>query len=203
MTIAAPHVEPVTRPADHVPGPPQGQWTYDDYAALPDDGNRYEVLDGVLYVSPSPSPRHQRRLLRLSRKLADYVEVNQLGELFLAPMDVRMPGATPVQPDAFLFLAGSPVSIDESKPPIEGVPDLVIEVLSPSTAGYDRREKQDVYAQAGVREFWPVDPATGTIEVLELVVGTYRSRGVVSGRSRIPSGVLPGLPLTAEDLLGR
>jgi Uma2 family endonuclease len=195
-------VEETTRPADHVPGPLQGRWTYEAYAALPDDGNRYEVLNGVLYVSPSPSPRHQRRLGRIFRRLADYVEINRIGELFLAPMDLQMPGATPVQPDAFLFVAGNQVAIDESKPPIIGVPDLVIEVLSPSTAGYDCREKQDVYAQAGVPEYWPVDPTGGTVEVLELVDGVYRPRGVASGESAVPSRVLAGLPFSVRELLG-
>jgi Uma2 family endonuclease len=195
-------VEPAARPADQVHGPPQGQWTYAAYAALPNDGNRYEVLNGVLYVSPSPSPRHQRHLGRLFRKLADHIEARGLGELFVAPLDLVMPGATPAQPDAFLFLQGTAAEIDEARPPIVGVPDLVIEVLSPSTAGFDRREKQDAYAQAGVREYWPVDPVTCAIEVLELAGNSYRSRGVVSGERLVPSNVLPDLPFTVRDLLG-
>lgn len=193
---------PVTRPADEAPGPPQGQWTYEAYATLPDDGNRYEIIDGVLYVSPSPAPRHQRRLLRLVTVLATHVEDHRVGELFLAPMDLVMPGCSPVQPDLFLFLEGTPVQIDEGSPPIIGVPDLAVEVLSPSTAGYDRREKQDAYGRAGVREYWPVDPLGRTIEVLVLEGGVYRSRGVAYDGMRVPSTVLPGLPYTMDELLG-
>ncbi|MBI3972763.1 MAG: Uma2 family endonuclease [Chloroflexi bacterium] len=201
-TATAIAAEPVARRADEMPGPPQGRWTYDAYAALPDDGNRYEVLDGVLYVSPSPAPRHQRRLGRLFRLLAGYVEDQELGELFIAPLDLVMPGATPVQPDAFLFLQDNPPQLDDANPPVVGVPDLVIEISSPSTVGYDRREKQDVYARAGVHEYWPVDPVARTIEVLVLDAGVYRSRGIVTGASRVPSAILPNLPYTVDELLG-
>lgn len=194
---------PVTRRADGVPGPPQGSWTYEDYLATPDDGRRYEVIEGVLYVSPAPAPRHQRRLLRLCHRLMLKIDAERLGELFIAPVDVVMPGAAPVQPDALFIGRDNPAIVDETKN-ITGVPDLVIEVASPSTAGYDRREKQNAYARAGAPEYWIVDSSAVAIEPLLLDPATraYVSLGVFTGSSGVPSRALPGLTDTVDDLLG-
>ncbi|MGH2354366.1 MAG: Uma2 family endonuclease, partial [Chloroflexota bacterium] len=194
---------PVARPATGMPGPPQGQWTYDDFLALPDDPtdfNRYEVIEGVLYESPSPAPRHQRRLFRLCSMLETFIRAGQLGELFIAPLDLVMPGATPVQPDAFFIARDNPAVIDDDQR-VEGLPDLVIEVASPSTAGYDRREKQDAYARAGVPEYWIVDPVGVTIEPLRLEpeARRYQSLGVFAGRGRLPTVALKGLPYTVQE----
>jgi Uma2 family endonuclease len=191
----------VTRPATDVPGPPQGQWTYEDVRALPEDGNRYEVLNGVLYVSPGPTPNHQRRLFRLSVWFDRYVRARSLGEWFIAPTDLVMPGATPVEPDAF-FVAAANTSVEELETHLEGVPDLVVEVASPSTASYDRRQKQDAYARAGVPEYWIVDPSALAIEVLvrDAVEASYRSLGVFSGGRRLTSTVFGDLPHSVEEL---
>jgi len=96
--------------------------------------------------------------------VADDADQRQLGKLFVSPIGLLMPGARPVQPDAFFLRTGNPAHIDWEHH-VEGVPDLVIEVASPSTAGYDRRQKQDAYARAGVREYWIVDPWGRTIEL--------------------------------------
>ncbi len=96
--------------------------------------------------------------------MADDADQRQLGKLFVSPIGLLMPGARPVQPDAFFLRTGNPAHIDWEHH-VEGVPDLVIEVASPSTAGYDRRQKQDAYARAGVREYWIVDPWGRTIEL--------------------------------------
>jgi Uma2 family endonuclease len=191
----------VTRLATDVPGPPQGQWTYEDVRALPEDGNRYEVLNGVLYVSPGPTPNHQRRLFRLSRRMADLVDSRELGEWFIAPTDLVMPGATPVEPDAF-FVAATNTSVEELETHLEGAPDLVVEVASPSTASYDRRQKQDAYARAGVPEYWIVDPSALAIEVLvrDAVEASYRSLGVFFGGRRLTSTVFGDLPHSVEEL---
>ena len=197
---------PVAGPVTRLPPgqwPAHGKWTYEDLLALPDDGNRYEVLEGVLYVSPPPSPQHQDRLFRLCRRLADFIDEHGLGRLFISPVGLLMPGARPVQPDAFFIAADNPAVLDWERH-VEGVPDLVIEVASPSTAGYDRREKQDAYARAGVPEYWIVDPWGLAIEVLWLdaTIGKYQSQGVYSGDSRLPSKALSGLTHTVAELLG-
>jgi len=193
---------PAAAPAVSASGPEQGRWTYEDYLKLADDGNRYEVIEGVLYVAPAPNPRHQRRLLRLVTQVDSVVRERHLGEIFISPIDVLMPGGTPVQPDVLFIANDNPAEIDEDHY-IRGVPDLVIEVASPSTAGYDRREKQDLYARAGVREYWLVHPADVTIEVLVLDPPhrAYRSLGVFLASSHLPTGVLGEVPFTVGELL--
>lgn len=93
----------VTR-ADWVPGPKQGQWSYDHYAALPDDGKRYEIVDGVLYMSPAPSWPHQELVGRLFRYLADHVEATGLGGAFTSPIDVELAPNRVFQSDVVVLL---------------------------------------------------------------------------------------------------
>jgi Uma2 family endonuclease len=193
----------VVEPATVEGGPPQGQWTYAAYLQLPDDGNRYEVIDGVLYVAPPPSPEHQDRLLALCYHMLTVIRERSLGRLFVSPIALLMPGSSPVQPDAFFLATGNPAHIDWKRH-VRGVPDVVIEVASPSTAGYDRREKQDAYARAGVPEYWIVDPVAATIELLVLDPdsGRYRSRGVFSAEDRLPSQIIADIPYGVAELLG-
>ncbi|NJK81074.1 MAG: Uma2 family endonuclease [Chloroflexaceae bacterium] len=183
----------VTR-ADGVSGPPQGQWTYADYAALPlDDLLRYEVMEGVLYMAPAPTPDHQSTSNLLATYLTMHIQFKGLGRVFTAPIDVELPTGDVVQPDVIVILAANLHIISEKR--ILGAPDLVAEIASPGTASYDRRAKQDAYARAGVREYWLVDPAARTVEVLTLDAGQYRQVGVYAGPSGIASQVLPPLPV--------
>ncbi|HJX27655.1 MAG TPA: Uma2 family endonuclease, partial [Thermoanaerobaculia bacterium] len=110
--------------------PAQGHWTYEDYLRLPDDSRRYEVIRGVLYVSPSPTYDHQYVITQLFRKLDRYVDDNHLGTVLTAPFDVLLEAvATPVEPD-FLFLrTGREPQPGATR--FRGVPDLIVEVLSP------------------------------------------------------------------------
>jgi len=196
MKVAAEPL-PMVQRADDVPGPAQGCWTYADYAALPDDGWRYEIIRGVLYRMPSPTTIHQRAVKRFVRLLGPFVEDTGLGEVFVAPLDVELARDDTVQPDVFVILKGNPARVTDSH--VFGAPDLVIEVKSPGTAGYDRREKQDSYARAGVREYWVADGGEQTIELLRLTNGVYVPVGVFQGASTLPSVVLPGLPVTVEQ----
>lgn len=143
---------------------------YEDYAQLPDDGTRYEVLDGELYVTPSPSPLHQRLSKRLQRRLEDYFEGRGLGEVFDAPLDVILAPHDIVEPD--LIIVGNPAQI--SRRGIEGAPLLVVEILSPSTRARDRGVKMRRYAELGVAHYWIVDPDAATIECLRLAESQYR-----------------------------
>ena len=193
---------PAAGPATHVVPPSDGGWDYASFGTLPEDGNRYEILGGVLYVAPPPSPQHQDRLFSLCAGLRADIRERKLGRLFVSPVALLMPGASPVQPDAFFLKEGNRAAIDWQRH-VEGVPDLVIEVASPSTAGYDRREKQDTYARAGIHEYWIVDPWTLTIEVLVLDrhTGRYVSRGIFAGGSQLPTDALAGLSKTVSELL--
>lgn len=148
--------------------PPQGEWTYEDYVHLPDDGWKYEVIEGVLYMTPSPNTKHQRAIVRILLKMGAYVAQKGLGEVFASPLDVILPNnlGTPVQPDVF-FIRQERLGIVKERQ-IEGAPDLVVEVLSPSNWLDDRRVKFNVYSQAAIAEYWIVDPVQDTIEVFVL-----------------------------------
>jgi Uma2 family endonuclease len=196
MTTSAPlDVLPVVTVAAPLVGPPQGRWTYADYAALPDDGNRYEIIAGVLYMTPAPGTGHQSISARVVTFLVTHVEFAGLGRVFAAPVDVELAPDTVVQPDIVVVLSANLHRITPSR--IIGAPDLVVEILSPGTAGYDRREKQDAYARSGVGEYWIVDPGAQTVELLTLDQGGYRSHGVFRGQARLPSSAVT-LPVPIE-----
>jgi len=196
MTTSAPlDVLPVVTVAVPIVGPPQGRWTYADYAALPDDGNRYEIIAGVLYTTPAPGAGHQSVSARLVTFLVTHVEFAGLGRVFAAPVDVELAPDTVVQPDIVVILSANLDRITPSR--IIGAPDLVVEILSPGTAGYDRREKQDAYARSGVGEYWIVDPGAQTVELLTLDQGGYRSHGVFRGQARLPSSAVT-MPVPVE-----
>jgi Uma2 family endonuclease len=196
MTTSVPlDILPVVTVAAPIVGPPQGRWTYADYAALPDDGNRYEIIAGVLYMTPAPGTGHQSVSARLVTFLVTHVEFAGLGRVFAAPVDVELAPDTVVQPDIVVILSANLDRITPSR--IIGAPELVVEILSPGTAGYDRREKQDAYARAGVGEYWIVDPGAQTVELLTLEQGGYRSHGVFRGQARLPSSVVT-LPVPIE-----
>jgi Uma2 family endonuclease len=188
---------PVVTPADWVPGPKQGHWTYNDYAALPDDGHHYEIVNGVLYMAPSPNRWHQEAAFEIASYLRTHVTLARLGRVYIAPFDVELAPDDIVQPDVIVMLNAHRDRITDSH--IIGAPDLVVEVASPSTAGFDRREKQDSYARAGVPEFWVVNAEARTVEVLVLENGIYHSLGVFRGRAILPSRVVPGLAVHVEQ----
>jgi Uma2 family endonuclease len=127
-------------------------WTYELWEQLPHDEYRYEVIAGVLYMSTAPSPDHQRTNSRIYRLLFEQIDRRGLGETFYSPIGLVMPDATPVQPDLVVVLAETADIINAKR--IEGIPALVVEILSPSTVEYDLVTKRDIYAGAGVPEYW-------------------------------------------------
>jgi Uma2 family endonuclease len=179
--------------------PPQGQWTYEDYKRLPDDGWRYEVIEGELHVAPAPRPRHQRVVFALSGLLWDYLRHNPLGQAFAAPIDVLLPGlASPVQPDV-LFIANDRLDIVKEEF-IEGPPDLAIEVLSPSNWLDDRRTKFHLYARAGVREYWIIDLERRTVEVFALRGHSFTLLNRYEPGQTIRSEVLPDFEVAVDEV---
>jgi Uma2 family endonuclease len=181
--------------------PVQGEWAYEDYCRLPEDGNRYEVIRGFLYVTPAPIPEHQFTVVKLSRFFDELVSSADLGMVLTAPLDVRLPVgiATPVQPDVAFFRKGNEPRRGMSSFP--GVPDLVAEVLSPGTRRRDRTLKLEAYQEAGVREYWLVDPETRTVLIYVLGKnGRYAelARGGVG--DSVGSSVLPGFRLNVGAL---
>jgi Uma2 family endonuclease len=182
--------------------PRQGDWTYEDYLRLPDDGNRYEVIRGSLYVTPAPVYDHQFSVVKLSRFFDVFVSDHGLGVVLSAPFDIKLPFgiASPVQPDLMVFLTNAPRSGDKN---FEGVPDLVVEVLSPSTRHRDRRIKRDAYRDAGIPEYWMVDPGTRTALIYRLDKGRYVETCHSVVGERVGSAVLPGFELAVADLFPR
>jgi Uma2 family endonuclease len=182
--------------------PAPGEWTYADYRRLPDDGRRYEVIRGFLHVSPVPSVAHQRALRQLFVALYRFVQDQPLGELFFAPFDILLPEgiAAPVQPDLVVIRAGE--EPDDDAQNFQGVPALVVEVLSPGTRRYDLGTKLGAYLEAGIPEVWFADPIAETIWVHGLSEDRKRylelSRG---GRGEsVASLVLPGLRIAVSEI---
>lgn len=186
----------VATPADWVPGPEQGRWTYDEYAALPDDGHRYEIVNGVLIMAPAPSPEHQDIVGMIFHYLLVHIKFAGLGRVFQAPIDVELSPKNIFQPDVVVILNEHLDRVQAKR--IVGAPNLAIEVASPSTALYDRLAKYDRYAEAGVQEYWIVNTETKTVQVLVLEHGEYRSLGIFRGEQMLPSRIAPDLPVGVE-----
>ena len=179
--------------------PAQGQWTYQDFLRLPDDGVRYEIIDGVLYMTNAPDPEHQYVVHQIAFAFETAVRAGNLGVVYTAPIEVHLPGiAQPVQPDV-LFVTQARREIIKPKF-IEGAPDLIVEVLSPSTTRLDRRVKFDAYERAGVREYWIANPKLRSIEVYSLVRGEYALHGEYGPGERLTSELLPGLELLTDTV---
>jgi len=192
---------PMVRRADWVSGPQQGRWTYKEYAALPDDNNRYEVVNGVLYMSPAPSGSHQDAALEIASYLRSHIKLTGLGLVRIAPFDVELAPNVIVQPDVLVVLKENFDKVADNR--IIGAPDLVVEVASPSTAIYDRHDKLVAYARAGVPEYWIVDPDARTVEVLLLEApGMYLSQGIFRGKAILPSRAVPEFLVHVEQFFG-
>jgi Uma2 family endonuclease len=170
--------------------------TYADYEKIPCDGHRHEILEGGEFMTPAPDPEHQQSVLEIVRRLADHADDRGLGRVFVAPTDVILSAHDIVQPDVF-FIAAERTSIIGRRN-IEGAPDLVVEVSSPSTAAQDRGAKRALYDRSGVREYWIVDLPARTLEIHEFGE-TRRIRVYREGQS-FESGLFPGLVLDVGDL---
>jgi len=182
-----------------VKGPPQGQWTYADWEALPDDGNRYEIIEGVLYMSTAPSLHHQWILLQLADYVALPAKKRGLGYPFFSPVGVLMPGCDPVQPD-FVFVRASRASILSDRR-IRGVPDLIVEVLSPGNKDYDEDVKLTAYANAGVPEYGVIDPAAKQLRLYSLnQPGEYAPAKIFASADTVSFVCLPGITFILDDL---
>lgn len=138
-------------------------WTYAEYASLPDDGNRYEIIAGEVYVSPSPRPQHQRAVVRLTSALEQFTQDHGLGEVYAGPTDVLLAKTDYLIPD-LSFVRADRLGVISNRG-IESAPDLVIEAISPSTALRDRGLKRERYARFGVPLYWVVDVELEHIEV--------------------------------------
>jgi len=173
-------------------------FTYEDYCQLPDDGKRYEILEGDLVAIPSPPRKHQKALLNLAIALFSFTQTNRLGEVYHGPLDVVLSEYTVVQPD-ILFISNRRLSI-LTEENVQGAPDLVIEILSPATRERDLGLKKKIYARFGVKEYWIVDPEGETVEVIPLHAADFKLHQLFQGDDVLRSFLLPGLEIPLPSI---
>ena len=171
--------------------------TYEDYLQFPEDESRHEIIDGDHYVSAAPFVPHQRILKRLMVQLYRKFEETGLGEVLPAPVAVVLSRTDVVEPDLVVVLDEHASMIRRER--IEGAPDLVVEILSPSTAYRDRGLKLDLYRKSGVGEYWIVDPERRVVQQYVLAAGVFRSTGEHADRITVACAAGPtGGPLEIE-----
>jgi len=182
---------------------PEATWTRAQWEQLPDDGNRYEVIDGVLYMSTSPSLFHQWISSRVYKALERQLGETDVAFVFYAPAGVFMPGADPVQPDLVVVRAEDRERLRDEH--FHGVPALLVEILSPSNAAFDLRTKRAAYARAGVPEYWIVRPTERDLLVLsepERVSGEYLHAARATPDGELVSPTLPFRAVVADFFAG-
>ncbi len=176
---------------------PQKVWTYEDYLALNDD-TVFEIINGKALMSPAPELFHQRWARGIFLAIQQHVEARKLGEVFFAPVDVVLDEKNVVQPD-LVFVSNANSGLLE-RHGIMGAPDLVVEIISPTSLRRDRYDKRELYARFGVKEFWLADVANRSIETLSLQKGGYQLLSCATGEGKIRSEVLPGFELDLASL---
>ena len=171
--------------------------TYKDYCATPDD-ERYELLNGNLMMVPAPNRKHQRILGRLYIELSRFSQEHELGEVYVAPFDVVLSDTDVVQPDLLFISRARGHTITDDN--VRGAPDLVIEILSPSTADRDLGYKHDLYGRHGVLEYWIVDPMAETVAVHRQGDGRLEVAGTFGLGDTLRTALLNGLQLELDDV---
>jgi Uma2 family endonuclease len=169
-------------------------WTYDDLRQLPENGKRYEIIEGTLYEMTGPNGAHILTVSNLVLLLLPLVR-RLGGRLVTAVADVFFSGSDPVEPDLVVLLPGGAAISPRG---VEGAPDLIVEVVSPSNRAHDVLTKRALYERGGVREYWLVDPTSRTIEILTLEDGRFQSAGVMSDDEPVASPLLRGEPFAAS-----
>ena len=175
------------------------RWTVEEVEALPEEhpGDRHELIDGELFVSPVPFLNHQIISMNLIRSLDRLVVDGRLGMVFAAPTGVRLAKDTLVIPDV-CFISRERLNQLGAKG-VEGPPDLIVEILSPGTRRRDLGIKREIYARFHVPEYWIVDPDAKSVQVLTLREGRYEAVPTAEN-GVVRSVVLPGLGLTLDQI---
>ncbi|HYK05520.1 MAG TPA: Uma2 family endonuclease [Thermoanaerobaculia bacterium] len=174
--------------------------TYDDYVKLPDDGKRYEIIDGELFVNPAPVPGHQLIVLTLASTLRAYCKERGGGKVLVSPIDVVFADDRIVQPDVVVILAARASIVGKKN--VQGRPHLVVEVLSDGTRRYDEIQKRRLYESAGVEEYWVVDPEIERVKIYRLSGGKYVLAAEIDtdNGGNITSPLLPEFALPIADV---
>jgi Uma2 family endonuclease len=175
--------------------------TFEDYLLFPADGQRHELIDGEHIVSPSPMMRHQRIVRRLLVSIARYLEANPVGEVFAAPFTTILSSFDVVEPD-LLYVSHERRHVLEQEDWVRGAPDLVIEILSPSSRKLGEVTKRKLYERSGVDEYWIADPELDLVKVYRRQGGRFvRAAECTREESGVLSTpLLPGLEIALEKL---
>jgi len=177
--------------------PKKKKYTYEDYAKLP-EGAPYQLIGGELIMTPAPTPYHQIVSRKIMSLLIQYVEKNNLGEILYSPIDVYFSEEDVFQPD-IIFISKERLNIiGETK--IKGAPDLIIEILSPSTAYYDLGRKYEVYEKNGVKEYWIVHPERKSIEIYQNQEGQFKLIKMAKEKDTVNSSLFKGFELNLEKI---
>jgi Uma2 family endonuclease len=177
--------------------PEQRQSELERFLALP-EGTACQLIAGELVMSPAPIPLHQYIVVHLSMQLFQFVEAASLGQVFVSPIDVRLNERSIFQPDILFISKEKAALIGERM--IEGPPDLVAEVLSPSSAYHDLRTKFRAYEQAGVQEYWIIDPERKSVEVFVSSGSKFQLQQEAEGEGAVQSVLLAGLSVDLADI---
>lgn len=179
-------------PADWIIGPQQGNWTYETYYAMTDESVLYEMIRGVLVKKPMPDLAHQEVVGAICYELSMLMKREKLGKVSL-PVDIVLSPQDVFQPDILVILNEHRERIQ--KRCVLGAPDLVIEVTLPGSKLYDRVNKHMAYEQAGIPEYWLVDPCIQSVELFALEQGKYRSLGKFRDEQTLPSRIVPQMTM--------
>lgn len=172
--------------------------TYADYCAMTPEGAGFQLLDGELIEMPSPSHYHQDVAANIGIPMRLFAKDGGLGAVYFAPLDVVLTDNDTAQPD-ILFISNDRQHVIGARV-IEGAPDLVVEILSPSTAQYDLGYKMELYARHDVKEYWIGDCDAATIRVLLLTDGAFVTAGVYGRGDTLTSPTLPGFSLAIDNV---
>ena len=174
--------------------------TYDDYVKLPDDGKRYEIIDGELYVNPAPVLRHQWIVLNIASALHGYFRTSGGGKAFVAPTDVVFSDDNIVQPDVIAIKTERAGLLGEKN--VQGAPNLAVEVLSDGTRRIDEGRKRELYARFGVDEYWIVDPELELVKIYRRTATAFERVAEVGtdDGGAITTPLLPGFSLDVGDV---
>jgi Uma2 family endonuclease len=173
--------------------------TVHDYMQLPEDsGRKTELIEGDLFMSPSPNRFHQDILVRLTGMIWAYLQTKPLGKVYAAPFDVTLTDLNVYQPDISYFSKSRYTSLTEHG--ADGAPDLVVEILSPGSVKRDLGVKKEIYARTGVEELWSVDPVKRTITVYQLGESSTTPRATLVEGKTLTTPLLPGLKIKLRDV---
>ncbi len=175
--------------------------TYDDFVHFPEDGKRHELIDGEHVVTPSPNMKHQAVLRNLAGLIWSYLRTHRVGQVFFAPFDVVFSDFDVVEPD-LLFVLKERQSQILTAANVQGAPDLVVEIGSPSTRKRDETIKRRLYERFGVAEYWVIDPELDEVTVYRHVEGRFERVALLAREQAdaLTSPLLPGLELRLVEI---